>query len=588
MTSRPAPDSIRVASVDELGKRGVITVSGPGGRIAVFPDGNRARAVDNRCPHMGFPLDEGSLKDGILTCHWHQARFDLASGCTFDLWADDVPTHETWVSDGDVYVAPLPSRVLDVAYYSKRLRTGVELNVPLIQAKSLLGLLELDADLESIVRAVALFATENLVTYGEGLVRLGCVTNLYPVLSSETAYQALLYAIRQIANETANSVARRERGPLAGEDHDPETLKRWLRQWVQTRHRDATERTLLTAVETGSREVVADLLYGAASERLFANTGHVFDSTNKALELIDVLGDDTASELVPLLVQAITLTRGEEESTTWHHPIEIVDPIRNLEADLPEILTKNAAAADPVWAGGADLREVLLGEDPIAILGALEDALLAGAAPEKLARHVAHGASLRLARFALSNEVTDWFGPQHTLNFANAVHQAVCRTATPDTVRGIFQAAIALYVDRYLNVPAARLPGTLDDLPENADDLRETLLSLLDQRSEIDAAAAIVSRYVRLGHPIEPLIDTLTFAAVREDIDFHSLQVIEASARQCAAWGEGPEIEEILVGAVRNLAAHCPTRRAGQQTAQIALRLHRGDAIFEEEAEETR
>ena len=588
MTSRPAPDSIRVASVDELAKRGVITVSGPGGRIAVFPDGDRARAVDNRCPHMGFPLDEGSLKDGILTCHWHQARFDLASGCTFDLWADDVPTHETWVSDGDVYVAPLPSRVLDVAYYSKRLRTGVELNVPLIQAKSLLGLLELDADLESIVREVALFATENLVTYGEGLVRLGCVTNLYPALSSETAYQALLYAIRQIANETANSVARREREPLAGEGHDPETLKRWLRQWVQTRHRDATERTLLTAVETGSREVVADLLYGAASERLFANTGHVFDSTNKALELIDVLGDDTASELVPLLVQAITQTRGEEESTTWHHPIEIVDPIRNLEADLPEILAKNAAAADPAWAGGADLREVLLGEDPIAILSTLEDALLAGAAPEKLARHVAHGASLRLARFALSNEVTDWFGPQHTLNFANAVHQAVCRAATPDTVRGIFQAAIALYVDRYLNVPAARLPGTLDDLPESADDLRETLLSLLDQRSEIDAAAAIVSRYVRLGHPIEPLIDTLTFAAVREDIDFHSLQVIEASVRQCAAWGEGPEIEEILVGAVRNLAAHCPTRRAGQQTAQIALRLHRGDTIFEEEAEQTR
>ena len=137
-------------------------------------------------------------------------------------------------------------------------------------------------------------------------------------------------------------------------------------------------------------------------------------------------------------------------------------------------------------------------------------------------------------------------------------------------------------------ISAARLPGTLDDLPESADDLRETLLSLLDQRSEIDAAAAIVSCYVRLGHPIEPLIDTLTFAAVREDIDFHSLQVIEASARQCAAWGEGPEIEEILVGAVRNLAAHCPTRRAGQQTAQIALRLHRGDTIFEEEAEQTR
>ena len=47
-------------------------------------------AVDNRCPHMGFPLDKGSVKDCILTCHWHHARFDLNSGGTFDQFADDV------------------------------------------------------------------------------------------------------------------------------------------------------------------------------------------------------------------------------------------------------------------------------------------------------------------------------------------------------------------------------------------------------------------------------------------------------------------------------------------------------------------
>jgi hypothetical protein len=27
---------------------------------------------------MGFPLDRGSVDDGILTCHWHHARFELA------------------------------------------------------------------------------------------------------------------------------------------------------------------------------------------------------------------------------------------------------------------------------------------------------------------------------------------------------------------------------------------------------------------------------------------------------------------------------------------------------------------------------
>jgi nitrite reductase/ring-hydroxylating ferredoxin subunit len=50
--------------------------------------------LDNRFPHMGFPLERGGVEDGILTCHWHHARFELASGCTFDLWADDVPTEE--------------------------------------------------------------------------------------------------------------------------------------------------------------------------------------------------------------------------------------------------------------------------------------------------------------------------------------------------------------------------------------------------------------------------------------------------------------------------------------------------------------
>ena len=587
--STASESPVRVASLDDLRKRGVVSVSGSRGRIAVFADGDGVRAVDNRCPHMGFPLDEGTVQDGILTCHWHQARFDLASGCTFDLFADDVPTYESWVEGGDVFVSPRPSRVPDADHHRRRLRSGVELNVPLVQAKSLLGLLDVDAGLESIVRDVVVFATRNLSTYGEGLIRLGCIANLYPLLSRETAYHGLLYAIRQVASDTSQSVARRERAPLASDAHDAETLARWLGQWVRTRHRDAAERTLLTAACSGPPELLAALLLGAGSERLFANTGHVLDACNKGLEMIGLLGDEPAREIVPLLVPALVGTRGEEENTTWHHPIDIVTPMRELESRLPDVLARGAAAPADGWSGRDALREILLGEDPLAIILALETALEEGASPEELARRVAHAASVRLARFATSNEVTDWFSVQHTLNFANAAHQAVSRVANAPTVRAVFQAAIAVYVDRYLNVPPARRPGEiLEDLPEDTAGLRAALLALLDQRSEIDHAARIVSRWVRLGHPVPELVDALTFAAVREDIDFHCLQVIEASARQCAAWDHekesGPVIEEILVGAARNLAAHCPTRRAGQQTANIALRLHRGDSVFEESA----
>ena len=63
--------------------------------LVLIRNGDGVYALDNRCPHMGFPLDRGSVDDGILTCHWHHARFDLATGGTFDLWADDVPAFPT-------------------------------------------------------------------------------------------------------------------------------------------------------------------------------------------------------------------------------------------------------------------------------------------------------------------------------------------------------------------------------------------------------------------------------------------------------------------------------------------------------------
>src|SRR6202040_310100 len=83
---------VRAGTLEELKSKGRLLVHGPHRPILVVEEQDRVYALDNRCPHMGFPLDRGSVEDGILTCHWHHARFDLASGCTFDLWADDVPT----------------------------------------------------------------------------------------------------------------------------------------------------------------------------------------------------------------------------------------------------------------------------------------------------------------------------------------------------------------------------------------------------------------------------------------------------------------------------------------------------------------
>ncbi|MFA0771696.1 MAG: hypothetical protein REDVDVYQ_002224, partial [Candidatus Fervidibacter sp.] len=107
---------LKVGTVDEVREKGVVVVAGPYCPIAVFYHDGQFFAVDNRCPHMGFPLHKGPVQDGILTCPWHHARFDLSSGCTFDLWADDVPSFPVEVQDGEVFVLVPP---LD----SERIRT---------------------------------------------------------------------------------------------------------------------------------------------------------------------------------------------------------------------------------------------------------------------------------------------------------------------------------------------------------------------------------------------------------------------------------------------------------------------------------
>ena len=575
---------IRVSTLEELRAKGVIVVQGRACPVAVYASEDAVAAVDNRCPHLGFPMNKGTVKDGILTCHWHQARFDLCSGCTFDLWADDLPSYETKVVDGVVHVAAMPKNRADEAYHLRRLHKGMEQNIGLLQAKSLIGLLKSgQTPIPQVIRDIAQYGTQNQSVPG-GFTELTIAGNLQNVVTADTAYYILLRASSQIAAASRNS-KRQVREALAGSEHTFEQLKRWFYQWVQGRDPDAAERVLLTALELHTPPAqLAEMFFGAVSERVYSNQGHVFDFINKCFELLDQIGWSAAADVLPLALDNFVASRGTEENSNWHHPIEIIEPLRAIVRDLPAILK---AAQGKSWKDDGTLGAVLLGEDPLAILEVLKSALANGAPPAELSKRVAYAAAMRLARFAKANEVGDWFNPEHTFIYVNAVHQAVKRTQAPDVVRAIFHAALAVYMDRFLNVPPAKLPDEThghdkDGLPSDAKELRDLLLEQLNQQSRIDETARIVSRYIKLKHPMPALFDTLAYATVREDLDFHTLQTLEAGFQQCKEWDSQPQAEHILVGVIRNLAAVCPTSRARLRTAITAMRLHHGDRIYEE------
>jgi nitrite reductase/ring-hydroxylating ferredoxin subunit len=99
------PGFFRAASLANLEEKQMMTVQGADRPVLLCCHKGQVFALDNRCPHMGFPLAKGSLDHGLLTCHWHRARFDLSSGCAFDLWADDTSVFEVRVEGDDIWLS---------------------------------------------------------------------------------------------------------------------------------------------------------------------------------------------------------------------------------------------------------------------------------------------------------------------------------------------------------------------------------------------------------------------------------------------------------------------------------------------------
>ena len=582
---------IRVGPRAELG--GVTVVSGGRHGIAVFASSvsDRVYAVDNRCPHMGFPLHRGSVDDGILTCHWHDARFDLASGGTFDPFADDVRTYQVIIEEGIVYVDPRAADKDRIEHAKARLGDGLEQDLNLVVVKSVLALLEAEVAPREMLEIGGRFgATYRRRGWQAGLTILTAMGNVLPALAPEDRGLALYHGLVNVARDCAGAPPRFALDALPTREVSGERLKGWFRRFIEVRDAEGAERALLTAIVTGmAPAALADMLAAAATDHVFLDGGHSLDFINKACELLDLIGWDQAATILPSLVPVLAASRRSEELNSWRHPVDLVGLLEPVFARLPEIV--RVTESDPNWRGAEGLTATLLGDDPGEIVAALTDPLTMGATPAAVARAVSYAAALRVARFHTSNEFGDWITVLHTFSHANAVQRLLRRAPSPELTRGVYHAAMRLYLDRFLNMPPARLPeerpAELASLPSAPDALLSHLGDLLDREQQVQAAGLTVHRYLELGHDPAPLIAALGHGLLREDGEFHSYQMLEAGlALHAELAGENPAAGRVLVAVARYLAAHAPTSRAMLQTARIARRLQRGDDLAVEPEEE--
>jgi hypothetical protein len=306
----------------------------------------------------------------------------------------------------------------------------------------------------------------------------------------------------------------------------------------------------------------------------------VVDFANKAFELLDHLGWEQAGQVLPSLVPGMAGARRSQELSSWRHPVDLASLVWAAREALPALYDEGKHRRR-AWEGEGALVEVILGDDPAAIVEAIKEAIRAGASPKALGSAVAHAAFLRMLRFHTSNEFGDWETVHNTLTAANALHQALQRAPSIELLRGVFDSAMSIYLNRFLNMPAQRLPEA-GQTTASDEELCAEVLRCMNVQQQVDAVAQLVATYLSRNTDARGMLATLGRAMLREDAGFHAFQIVDAAFKQYQARHGMDAGRHVLIGAARYLAAHAPTPRAVGQTYHIALRLHRGEDLYQE------
>jgi len=103
----------RVAKLQDIPEGAPFSAEADDKQIVLIRIGGRVHACGGECTHYGAPLAEGLLSDHVITCPWHNARFDLESGKMAAPPAlDDLAAYPVKIENGAVFVGePKAARI---------------------------------------------------------------------------------------------------------------------------------------------------------------------------------------------------------------------------------------------------------------------------------------------------------------------------------------------------------------------------------------------------------------------------------------------------------------------------------------------
>lgn len=486
----------RAVELDRLKASNPVAVKLSVKHVALFVHGGQILACNNRCPHEGYPLVEGALDDDcMLTCHWHNWKFDLKTGATI-YGGDRLRVYPVKVQDGAVWLdirdPPAAQRIeqalaqLDAAmdeYDTPRIarelarlgKAGAEPERALVRAIQGTHARLRDGMTHAYAAAEAWLRLRD--TLADETSRLACATEAL----SYIAYDTLREKTYPFTAKRANWSAERFAAAVESQDED-----------------GATE-LLNGALEQGLHFAELEPALAASALAHYSDFGHSLIYLMHLRGLIDRLGSAVEKPLLLAWLRSLILSTREDLLPDFRHYADALEawPVGAQPGAAP-------AAATPPSA------ELFEGQSPRRVLDATVTA--SGCPPLDIYFALMEASARHLLRFdeshalRVDNSVADnvgWLDFTHGLTFGHALRQ-LCARQPELWPQGLLQ--LALFVGRnsgYLN-PSKPAQAALREW------------AVADERAFHERAIAAVIDH-GIGLPLFSAHRLKTWSAVRDE-----------------------------------------------------------------------
>ena len=453
----------RVAALKEIEPGGAKAVRvGQGRSLALLNVEGRIYATDNQCPHMGYPLTRGVIRNGVLTCDWHGRRFDLEGGGCFNNMCDDLEVFPVEIRGDEVWIHPGDGAYRRREQHLRLLREGLLHEDRWTISKAMALMLRGQVP-ESDIVAVILrhFGRHVASSRGAGAgVDLARFVNGIAIGRRYDGEDRLM-ALATAATCVAGEASERLEVVVLPEPVTWDRIASWVRLFSRNGQDNRIERCLFTARLKGDEGRILPLLYECAAQPGFLGFSDNLQTLGYLTELTQSFGWEAASELtLNLGAKTVGQRRGEPQLFKR----DAIDKMISLRQTIDSVEESDRTRIE--YDEDA-LVDALLSVDIDRSFDGVATALASGVRLERLITTFVLLAADRMARTPV-NVDAGWGCLTQELNLARSLRTAQAEAGDRVAIMGLFHLAWQLFDDRWLNIPRRPLSATPEPAREHA------------------------------------------------------------------------------------------------------------------------